>query len=244
MVKYFSLSVSGSVLTIDPDDRLLANRQYTVTIGAGVSGLISATEWGATSEEYTFWFTSAYCPIFTTVGRVKLEAGPGADSISDDTIYRMIHKNSMDIIDIYNISHGTTNAYDFWGCDWQGAPFQFSRYVECKTAYDILALVRIASGSGGDQFKTLGDMSIKYGGNPMSATDPNKLKDLYNCFQESLRMIRNIKVAVKGYYDASKGFAHPVREFQHNRVIKAISFNNSQPGGPWEKHTPWTGYRY
>lgn len=245
----YTLSISGSILSIIPSGELDYNTQYTVTIGAGVSGDISSTEWGALSSDYSFWFTSQYCPLFTTLGRVKLEVGPTANSFSDDSIYRLIYKNSIEAVDIYNISHSTNLPYNYWGCTYTNVPFHLSRYVLCKTAYDILNIAKISGidgGSGGNQLKTLGDMTIKYGGPSAAeaASDPKKIKDLYACWQEALRMVRNVKVAVKGYLDTSKGYAHPVHEFHHNRVIRAVSFNNAQPRGPWENHTPWNGYKW
>lgn len=246
----YTLSVSGNVLTIAPSGALLNyNTQYTVTIAAGLSGYYDIYDYELASD-YIFWFTSQYCPLFTTLNRVKLAAGPYAEQYTDDTIYRMIHRNSMDIIDIYNISYSTNYAYDSQGCDPSGAPYAFRRYVECKTAYDLLSLLKLNGSldgtSGGDQLKTLGDMTIKYGGAGSSAgafrPDQNKLKELYDCWNEQLRMIKTIKTAVKGFYSTSKGYLHPTRDIAHNRIIRGVSFNNSYPGGPWENAPEWIGY--
>lgn len=246
----YILNIDNNLLEIDFRERLTANRQIKVTIDPYVSGLLpDGTTIDTLGETYEFWFTTTYCPLFATVGRVKLMTGPEADAFIDDTIYRLIHKNTMDIIDIYNLNNSTSYAYDYWGCDWQDAPLQMRRYVECKTAYDVLNYARIAGGNipvGGSQNKTLGDMSIKYGGSNSSTQGQgppkNKLAELYDCYMSSMRMIKNIGVGVKGYYDQSKGFAHPVREPHHNRVVRGVNFTNSHPRGPWMPANEWRGY--
>ena len=250
----YTIDINDNIVFLDFGARVPSNRQYTTTIAPGISGTLPNGDVAALTSEYEFWFTSLYCPLYTTIGRVKLQSGPVADTFTDDTIYRMIHKNSLDAIDLVNINYvnDTPLAYDYYGCDWQGAPFHVRRYVECKTAYDVLALAKLnvstAGGSpGGKQTKSLGDMSITYGGSSSSAAgadDPHRAADLYECWRESLRMMRNMKVAVKAYYDSSKGYTHPVRETQHNRVVRSVSFNNCSPGGPWETHRPLNGHRW
>lgn len=249
----YSLSINGNILTIIPSGDLSINSEFLISLHPDISGSLPPSgEIDTLGTEYQFWFTSTYCPLFTTVGRVKLLAGPEADTLLEDTIYRMIHKNSLDAVDLYNMSYNKNYAYDYWGCDWQNVPLQLKRYVECKTAWDVLNFARIAAlggaGGGPNQTKTLGDMTIKYGGgsggSPATGPDPNKLKDLYECWNESMRMIRALRVAVKGYYDSSKGFSHPVREFHHNRIVRGVNFTNAQPRGPWVPSHEWTGYYY
>lgn len=247
----YTLTVEDNVLYIHPSGGLDRNTEYSISLYPDISGAYPPSSGIAKlGIEYTFWFTSQYCPLFTTVGRVKLLAGPEADTLVDDTIYRMIHKNSLDIIDYYEMSYNKTIPNDYWGCTYEKVPIQMKRYVECKTAYDVLNFARIAaqggSNGGSNQTKTLGDMTIKYGGGDSTASgpDPNKLKDLYECWNESLRMIRNLRVAVRGYYDESKGFAHPVRDVPHNRIIRGVNYTNSNPAGPWEPSRNWSGYKY
>lgn len=243
----YSLSINSNVLTITPDSCLIPNRQYTVTISPYVSGTIPPSgNVDVLSTEFSFWFTSTYCPLFSTLRRVKLLTGPSADVLLDDVIYRMIHKNSLDVVELYNLCRSSNYAYDYWGCDWQGAPRIFKRYVECKTAYDVLALIKQLNSAGsGNQLKTLGDMTIKYGanatgGNP-ALDSPSRMKEMYDCWNSSLQAIQSISVAARGYYDDSKGFSHPVRDTQHHRVIRPVIRNSSanSPSGPWVRGYPW-----
>lgn len=247
----YTLTTSGSYLLITLDEPLTANRQYTVTIGAGLSGIYGSGIYSL-ENDYTFWFTSAYCPLFSSLTRVKLRAGPSADSFIDDTIYRMIHKNSLDAVDLYNTYHNTTLAYDTWGCTWHSIPVVLRMYVECKTAYDILALLEMAAAGagglgGGGQLKTLGDLTIKYDGtsNKSSAVDPSLKKQLYDCWIEAMNAIKNVggaaglQYAVRGWYDTSKGFSHPTWDTDHNRIIRTVDFKRSHPTGPWTEADDW-----
>jgi hypothetical protein len=239
-------NISGSVLSIIPSGRLPTNRMYTVTIPAGISGVYEGS--GVLLDSaYTFWFTSAYCPLFTTINRIRLQIGPIGDNIIDDTIYRMISKNSIDAIDLLRtVSSNDNIAYDYYGCSWHNVPPIVKMYVECKTAYDILALIELLNNSGGgaaSQLKTLGDMTIQYGGPNASASkvDPGKKKQLYDCWMEMLNGIKALSInsAVRGWYDTSKGFPHPTYNPDHNRVIRTVDFRNSHPSGPWEKSYYW-----
>jgi hypothetical protein len=87
------------------------------------------------------------------------------------------------------------------------------------------------SPGAGDQLKTLGDMTIKYGGSASasssaSGADPTKMKELMDCWQEQLRMFVNggtgLRSTVKGYWDTSKGYSHPVRAIHENRIIRPV----------------------
>jgi len=235
----FTVELDNNTISIIPSGDLTYNTVYQITIDANASGyLIPTDEWQTLSTDYTFWFTSQYCPLFTTIGRIKIEAGNYAESLIDDTIYRMIHKNSLDAIDIYNTSTNNTYSYEQYGCTWDIVPYLLRRYVECKTAFDIISLVDMASNSsGGDQLKTLGDLTIKYGAGGNAPTpDGDRKKQLYDCWNEFLNSIKGIQSAVRGYYDTSKGYPHTTRSYRINRVIKpewATARPFTTPGDNW-----------
>jgi len=245
----YTINVSQNVISIIPTSGLANNTQYTVYIDANISGYNPVTSgYYSLASDYSFWFTGPYCPQFTTVTRVRLEVGPNGDNLIDDTIHRMILKNSQDAIDLLSVttSQATRLPYDYYGCTPENVPYILRRYVECKTAYDILALIELVNNSGGSassQLKTLGDLTISYGG-PNSASskiDPGKKKQLYDCWMEMASAIKalGINSAVRGWYDVSKGYPHPVFNPDHNRVIRTVDFVNSQPYGPWERARYW-----
>lgn len=247
----YSLSVSGSVLTINISGSLDYNTQYSVTVGAGISGLFAAGVSNVLDDDYTFWFTSTYCPLFSTVGRVKLQTGPTVDSIPDDTVYRLIHKNSKDVIDIYNTYHNKSYSYTKWGCDPEtGIPYTFRRYVECKTAYDLLAIMELIYTSGGlgtgGQLKTLGDLTIRYDGSNTGGNccDPTRKKQLYDCWMDAMHALTvtgdaGLQSAVKGWYDVTKQYPHPTFDQDHNRVIRTVETIRARPCGPFRTSTYW-----
>lgn len=245
----WNIEISGVYIILTPSGRLPTNRQWTVTMDAGISGYGEGGSGVLLEEDYTFWFTSAYCPLFTTVGRVRLQMGPIGDNLLDDTIYRLINKNSMDAVEIVRTLTGKNIAYDYWGCTWQKVPPVVKMYVECKTAYDLLAIIELDSnrvGGSRSQLKTLGDMTIRYGG-PSAANqsiDPGKKKQLYDCWMEMLNGIKSVGLtyAVRGWYDSTKGYSHPVYEPEHNRVIRPVDFSVSDPHGPWVKARDWQGF--
>lgn len=222
------------------------NNEYTVTVDRS---LTSAND-VPMCKENSFWFTSKYCPMFTTASRIILMLGPEAEKFTVDTINRYIHRASKEAIDLMNISPtcgGNKIPYDYYGCTPDNVPYNLQRYVECKTAYDLLNLLdrlRKIGGTAGGQTKTLGDMTIKYNGDGSSdgsATDPKK--DLYDCYMGLQGILSNgptkcgtgagINNGVRGKYDTSKGYAHPTQEVRHNRVVRPKPNGN----GPWHSNS-------
>jgi len=219
---------------------------YNTEYGVNISNAIYSENNLKLVSSENFTFTSQYCPLFTTATRIILMLGVEGDKFAVDTINRYIHRNSLEAIDLMNVSPDCSAAkigYDYYGCGPDGIPSNIRRYVECKTAYDLFNLLdrmRQVDGNGGGQTKTLGDMSIKYnggGGGDGSSVDPKK--DLYDCFMGLQGILSNsptvcgtgagINNAVRGRYDVSKGFSHPVDDITHNRVV------NTRPdaNGPW-----------
>ena len=191
--------------------------------------------------------------MFTYASSIILLLGPEAESFTEDTINRYIHRTSREVIDLLNISPDCNSRnipYNYYGCNPEAVPYNLRRYVECKTAYDLLNLLdrlRKINGTANGQTKTLGDMTIKYNGSPSEPANFGPKKDFYECFMGLQRIISNggtlcgtgagISNAVRGRYDVSKGFPHPVHDTYHNRVIKP----KPNAIGPWDNTT---NFRY
>jgi len=218
------------------------NTEYTVLINEHI---VSETPLYMAAKE-SFWFTSKYCPMFANATAIILLLGPEAEKFTVDTINRYIHRTSKEAVDFINMSAGcgsTRIGYDYYGCTPDGVPANLRRYVECKVAYDLLNLLdrlRVIGGSDGGQTKTLGDMTIKYGGAASSASsNDGPKKDLYDCFMGLQGILSNgptlcgtgagINNGVRGKYDYSKGFPHPVMDGEHNRIVRPTPNAN----GPW-----------
>ena len=216
------------------------NTEYNVHINKDITSVNSLTM----LQSESLWFTSKYCPMFTSYQQIVMLLGPEAEKFTVDTINRYIHRNSREAIDLVSLTNGAQLPYDHYGCTPDGVPYDLRKYVECKTAYDLLNLLdrlRLIDGTAAGQTKTLGDMTIKYNGAPGSSGgsgggDPKK--DLYDCFMGLRNMISNgkgsgINNAVRGKYDTSKGFPHPAHDINHNRVSKP----RPDAYGPWSRRT-------
>lgn len=240
----YLIQISDNYLSIVPSGELGIeteipnNRLIHVTVKAGLSGYIfgETNNYSVLKEDYDFWFTTQYCPLFSTPKKVKLMAGPEADNFLDDTIYRMIYKNSLDGVELWNLNTTQEMSSESWGCPASNVPFRLKKYVECKTAYDLLTLLD-QNGSNitnGGQTKTLGDMTVSYTGSPGGAGSeaPDRKKELFDCWNEMLRSFRSQWAAVRGYFDESKGYSHPVRDLTANRLIKTHWFNTNHEQTP------------
>jgi len=229
------------------------NTEYTVYVNKDITSIHGLQM----IQDYSFWFTSQYCPMFTTAHRMIMMLGIEGEKFLEDTINRYILRTSMEAIDFMNMSpdcnSGYHLAYDYYGCGPDGIPPNLRRYVECKVAYDLFNLLnrmRIINGTAGGQTKTLGDMTIKYG-STLNAynknAQPNPLQDYYNCFMRLMGILSNsptlcgtgagINNGVRGLYDVSKGFEHPTFDVEHNRIQKP----KPPADGPWFNST---NYRY
>jgi len=218
------------------------NTEYTVMINDQIKSITPLYMQAPKS----FWFTSKYCPMFTYANSIILLLGPEAEKFTLDTINRYIHRTSKEAIDLMNLGVNCTGGmkirYDYYGCTPEGVPYNLRRYVECKVAYDLLNLLdrlRTVGGSDGGQTKSLGDMSIKYGGSSgSSGSNDGPKKDLYDCFTGLMGILSNgptlcgtgagINNGVRGKYDGTKGFVHPTRD-NHNRIQHPPIPAN----GPW-----------
>ncbi len=235
---FYSSSDRGVYILPEQNNGFSYNREYNIVVNPGFSGIYNSP----LEEQHTFWFTTQYCPLFTNITTIRLMGGPDIDGFSDDTIYRMIHKNSIDAIDIYNNSYSYSFAYSYWGCLPNEVPYQMRKYVECKTTYDLLTLLNRISQDNVAQSKTLGDLTISYGGTAgtPSVADPGLMKQLYDCYTGITRIIGDgVRVAVRGLYDYSKGYQHPALDLDHNRVVRTVFPTRSRPTGPWERAPNW-----
>lgn len=229
------------------------NTQYDVTVSQDITSVNGLQ----LLEDYKFWFTSQFCPMFTTAQRMIMMLGIEGEKFTTDTINRYILRTSMEAIDFMNMSPncggGLNLPYDYYGCTPDNVPPNIRRYVECKVAYDLFNLLnrlRLINGTAGGQTKTLGDMTIKYG-STLNAynknAQPNPLQDYYNCFMSLMNILSNspttcgtgagINVGTRGLFDVSKGYEHPTFDVEHNRIQKP----KPPADGPWYNST---NYRY
>jgi hypothetical protein len=150
----FAIVGGGSIGT----SQLFENNRVTVTID---SSLLD-TDNHELGQDYEWYFTTTYSPLYSSVRKLRLELGPLVNQIPDDTINLAIFEASL-LADAISFTSETSNA----------GYFEVARreYVTCLAGAMLLS-------NKGTQGKTkrLADLTVELSG------DPNdKLKDLQAC---------------------------------------------------------------
>lgn len=141
-------TASGQYLTITvASGQLKDNNVVTITLTED----IQSTDGIALSEDYIFWFTTKYNPLYSTSRRLRMEIGSFIQTISDDTINLAIHMASQMANDLtWNSETIETGYYEFVRAQW----------TSCK-AQEIL-LLNSPSQTGSLRSKKLGDLEVSY----------------------------------------------------------------------------------
>lgn len=187
------------------------NKEYYITIDKSLSGVNALPM----SGDYVLTFTSEYCPHFVSVLDVRYEAGDFINNLTDDTINRIIYKNSDYIIArYYNEFGGMPSNYTCNGISLNTA---FRRYVLCKSALDGITAIQLSMGSR--TLKKLADVTFEYGGTNTKADPISKKKDLKDCIDSTLAIIfsgKNFQIAVRGRYFSPQ--PHPMYDPSYGRL--------------------------
>lgn len=220
----FLMPASGTMLD--------KNTEYTITVKAGLSGV---TTFGL-QEEFCFYFTSAFCPLWTTVIKVRLEIGSYIRDLPDDTINRIIHNNSLLAFDIFTQAGGSFVSE--CPCNEKDTSYEMARFVLCKTSLDALNAVALGAGGGGGS-KTLGDLSIKYGTGSDNSGLPRKRKELDLCMTQMMGSFANVpRDAVHGKFDTSR--IHPISTQMWGRLRRRVDTTEGLLG-PHSRSFDWIG---
>jgi hypothetical protein len=127
-------------------DDFLYNTEVRVQVTTEVEGLD-----GATLEAlFEFYFTTTYIPLYIGPQLLRIEMGPAVASLTDDTLCRIIHKNSIEAWELSGRSIPLTNP-----------PYRIRKWVRCKSMLDILGVLLLARDLREGQTKTLGDLTIR-----------------------------------------------------------------------------------
>ncbi len=155
------------VFEIDPSGDFLNNTEVRVIVTTSVQGITGAT----LEEELEYFFTTEYFPLFISPTLLRVELGPAISTITDDTLKRIIHKNSIHV----------------WEESGRMVPlkrptFEARRWVTCQSIIDILGVLTLSRDLREGQSKTLGDLSISQ--RPASPTLGAKYKQAEECLKE------------------------------------------------------------
>lgn len=220
------------------------NTEYTINIDvSGITGTASGLygdNTGYMAADYEFFFTSSYCPLWSSVELVRMRVGPIADSIPDDTINRIIHRNSLMVIRKY------FSGTNYYGCTTENIPEPVLRWVSCSAGMQVLNAAVAAGGTaGGNTSKRLGSLSITYDGGSNDGVSPGDIrKQLEECMIEAGQQIsaesgRAVQWTVKSL--DNDHITHPIRDPRWGRQPRQI-LDDGQTTGPWRDSAEYGQY--
>jgi hypothetical protein len=225
---YFVFHPSGSqwVYLIPPQisgvipDWLNYNYEYTVKVDA--SGLFaSGTNYMV--SDFSFSFLTEACPSWSTVDAVRLAVGPIINTLPDDTIYRMIHRASLQAISRF---YGGSNPY---GCSYLTIPEPVFRWVTCMTGMFTLNSIL----SNVNTSKRLGAFKVDYDKGGISPAEVRKQLD--DCLKESAISIQALEGTLLAFATKSinnVALRHPQADPQWGRHPRKVDLFIH---GPWRR---------
>ncbi len=153
-----TLTTSGSDLTITiPSGLFYKNNIFTITL----DDAIADTDGNTLGTDYSFYFTTEYDPLYSSVRKLRLEVGAFISSVPDDTLNLAIFEASLEA-DALTWNKSDTSA-DYY-------VFVRRQFTTCKAA-EIL-LLNVGGASFGLASKKLGDLAVTY--------NPRIMQDILN----------------------------------------------------------------
>ena len=149
--------------------QLFENNRITVTI----SGDLLDVDDNKLEDDFIYYFTTTYSPLYSSVRKLRLDLGPLISQIPDDTINLAIFEASL-LADAITFENNTVTNTEY---------FEFARrhYVSCLAGITLLS----NKGTQGKS-KRLADLAVELSG------DPNdKLKDLQRCLAQYEPIIKS-----------------------------------------------------
>ena len=201
------------------------NKQYTVTVEKGLPARTSG-DWNPVETDYSFFFTSAYSPLFVSVQQIRLDIGPFISDIPDDTVNRMIYQHSY----WANVHHPTTLTIP--------VPYYVYNYVKCATELDLLTsqYTRVALKSGSSI--KLGDFTVDRDASEFTKMIGPIIDELRECKEKEEDSVINGGPVAIAATDAAKASTHTdgrrpigITSTQWNREPR--NQPAGRPRGPW-----------
>jgi len=134
-----------------------------------LSDSIMATDGSTLGTETTYYFTTTYTPLYSSIRRVRLDMGQFLANVPDDTINFAIFEASLKA-DLNKYSTAITNT--------QVYNASIREYTTCLAEWTLARALLGDSGISERMSKTLGDLSVSRGGNL------NALKDAIAKFED------------------------------------------------------------
>lgn len=192
-VQRFSV-VSDGIIASYPIHGLGENTLVEILL----SGEIESVDGVALGEDFSFFYTTSYNPLYSSVRKVKLDAGGLIGNIPEDTINLAILEASIEA-DVLNFRKQIINENIFVHARRQ--------YVTCLAAQGLAQNV-LANG-GVIKSKALADFKVDYDVNILGDL-LGKLNDCLKKWEAQIqtgggaRTVRNPKMVVKGELDPDR----------------------------------------
>lgn len=155
-----SVSVNGNVLTITPNEGIVINSRYVLTIN-GIEDLN-----GNVFSKVTRYFTSRYSPLYLGASVLRANFSQYLNSYPDDLLNFHIFRVSLDVnreyILYYSSMVGGPLEQTVRGMTF-GLTYPMERWVEHETAVRLLTMRFYELLEKADESKRLGDYSESHG---------------------------------------------------------------------------------
>ena len=171
-------------------------------------------------NDYESLFTTIMVPMYTSVEDIRLSLGAFIDTVPDNSIAVLIHRNSI-------------RAQSLGSFNITNPPLYVIEYVSCKTAVDLLNAVFLGVGSLGAGRRTLGDMTITNETGDISQPVISLLEQLGNCVKENEILIKSGGVGVLPRHAVphiSAGDPYPGESWKRLASPDSVSDHLLKPG--------------
>jgi len=175
------ISVNGSVVTFTPTEAFDLNKQYNISISAGLQSPILLP----LQSDFNAYFTTQMQPMYSSYVLVRQTGGAFLDMVPVDAINREILHMSLIVDSIAPAEIMLT------------VPWFVTRFVTCRVAFGLLTGVIEKVVIDGYSSKTLGDFKIESNNDIRSAITP-KLNELADCIRSTSSLIVNAGLPFAG----------------------------------------------
>jgi len=173
-------------------------------------------------SDYSFYFTTTYNPLYSSVRRVRLDLGPLISEVPDDTINLALFEASLEA-DALTFGFPSTNSGFF--------NFARRQYVTCRAEQIILNAIMgnfAATGTGGKR-KALADLTVAYTGGS---------GDIEDLLKRAIACSQRWEVTL-----TSAGEISPNTSQKPSMVIKGrLDPDRPHIGRNWEPTNPFNSY--
>jgi len=173
-----TVSVSGNKLvwTKAPSYTFPYNAQITVQIDADY---IANADGEQLEEDVYFTFTTSYWPVYGSPTVLRIEVGPAISQLYDDTLYRILFKNTLRALWESSDECGYTRDRPYPNTE---------RFVKAQSTIDVIDMLRFLADLQAGQKKTLGDFTVQY-----TATDPALISKRKEAVKERDKALRELR---------------------------------------------------